>query len=81
MDLKTLMMEYDFHTGNTEYTDEEVELFMAVSGLSIADRIILTLYAETQSLRKTAKILGVSYATTRKAIKAIREQLYDNDDA
>jgi DNA-directed RNA polymerase specialized sigma24 family protein len=82
MDLKAMMMEYDFHTGNTQYDDEEIRIYQAVSGLSVADRIILTLYAETQSLRKTAKILGVSYATTRKTINSIREELkkHLNDD-
>lgn len=77
-ELKTLMMEYDFNTGNTEYDDEKVEIFTAVSALPVADRIIMLLYAETQSLRKTATILGVSYATIRKTVNEIRANLKNN---
>lgn len=84
------MIDYDFNTGNTEYDDERVEIFTAFSALPVADRIIMLLYAETQSMRKTAKTLGVSYATTRKTINEIRLKLKemlnnvndnkDNDD-
>lgn len=77
-ELKTLMMEYDFNTGNTEYDDEKVEIFTTFSGLPPADRIIMLIYAESQSLRKTATILGVSYATIRKTVNEIRENLKNN---
>ena len=70
-----MMNEYTFDTGNTEYDDEQLLVFEAVSGLSDADRIIICLYAENQSLRKTAKILGVSYATTRKTVAKIKDEI------
>lgn len=70
-----MMTDYDFNTGNTEYDDEVVEVFTAFSALPVADRIIMLLYAENQSLRKTAKTLGVSYATTRKTVNEIRKEL------
>lgn len=74
-ELKKMMTDYDFNTGNTEYDDEVVEVFTAFSALPVADRIIMLLYAENQSLRKTAKTLGVSYATTRKTVNEIRKEL------
>lgn len=74
-ELKKMMTDYDFNTGNTEYDDEVVDVFTAFSALPVADRIIMLLYAENQSLRKTAKTLGVSYATTRKTVNEIRKEL------
>ena len=73
--LKTIMSEFDFDTGNTMYNDEFVNLLDTVSGLPEGDRIIICLYAHYQSLRKTAKVLGVSYATMRKSVGGIREKI------
>ena len=72
------MTEYDFDVENMDYDDTDINTFLAFSGLSVADRIIMLLYAETQSLRKTAKILGVSYATTRKTVNEIRKEIKNN---
>ena len=74
-ELKTMMSDYSFDTGCTEYDDEKLMVFEAFSALNYADRIILCLYADNQSLRKTAKILGVSYATTRKVVAKIKSEL------
>lgn len=76
--LKEMMSEYTFNTGNTEYNDDMIELLDSYNTLPEADRVILTLYAETGSLRKTAKTLGVSYATVRKTIASIRHELFGN---
>ena len=74
-ELKKMMNEYDFNPSDPDYDDDLLTVFESFSAISEADRIILCLYAENQSLRKTAKTLGVSYATTRKAVAKIREEI------
>lgn len=76
-ELREMMIDYNFNTGNTEYDDDMIDILSAFSAISEADRIILCLYAENQSLRKTAKTLGVSYATTRKAVAKIRGEIIE----
>lgn len=76
-ELRRIMDDFTFDTEDTlNYTDEEIALFEKLNKLSEGDRIILFLYAEYQSLRKVASILGVSYSTTRQQINAIKKQLW-----
>ena len=51
--------------------------------LSVVDKTIILLYAENGSLRKAAKMIGVSHATYRSEIKRIRkliQQYYEDID-
>ena len=74
--LKDIMSDYDFDIeDNINYTDEQLIIFTKLKNLDQGDKIIFVLYAHTQSLRKTAKILGVSYSTIRKTINGIKAKL------
>lgn len=70
------MSDYNFDLTDTiNYTDEQLAIFTKLKNLEQSDKIIFILYAHTQSLRKTAKILGVSYSTIRKTINGIKAKL------
>ena len=71
--LKDIMENFTFDTGCTDYDDEFVEIIDTLNSLQQGDRIILALYAELQSLRKTAAALGVSYTAIRKHINKIKQ--------
>lgn len=71
--LKDIMENFTFDTGCTDYDDEFVEIIDTLNSLQQGDRIILSLYAELQSLRKTAAALGVSYTAIRKHINKIKQ--------
>ena len=71
--LKNIIDDFTFDTGCTDYDDEFLQIIDTMNGLQQGDRIILTLYAELQSLRKTAKALGVSYSAIRKHINKIKQ--------
>ena len=71
-ELKRIVDEFTFDTGSTEYDDDFVQVINTLNELQKGDRIILSLYAELQSERKTAEILGVSRAAVRKFIKYIK---------
>lgn len=73
--LKSLMNEYDIEKDMFNDTDEFQLLLDKVEELPQPDKIILLLYAETQSYRKLAKILNVSFAAAYKAIKEIRNKI------
>lgn len=66
------MEDFTFDTGCTDYDDEFIDLIDTLNNLQQGDRIILSLYAELQSLRKTAAALGVSYTAMRKHINKIK---------
>lgn len=72
-DLKNIMEDFAFDTGCTDYDDEFINVIDTVNSLQQGDKIILTLYAELQSLRKTAAALGVSYTAMRKHINKIKQ--------
>ena len=55
---------------------EFVEVINTLNSLQKGDRIILSLYAELQSERKTAETLGVSRTAIRKYIKKIKQNFY-----
>lgn len=71
--LKDIMENFTFDTGCTDYDDEFVDIIDTLNSLQQGDRIILALYAELQSLRKTAAALGVSYTAIRKHINKIKQ--------
>ena len=71
--LKDIMENFTFDTGCTDYDDEFVDIIDTLNNLQQGDRIILSLYAELQSLRKTAAALGVSYTAIRKHINKIKQ--------
>ena len=72
-ELKDIMENFTFDTGCTDYDDEFVGIIDTLNNLQQGDRIILALYAELQSLRKTAAALGVSYTAIRKHINKIKQ--------
>ena len=72
-ELKDIMENFTFDTGCTDYDDEFVGIIDTFDSLQQGDRIILSLYAELQSLRKTAAALGVSYTAIRKHINKIKQ--------
>ena len=72
-ELKAIMENFTFSTGCTDYDDEFVGIIDTLNSLQQGDRIILALYAELQSLRKTAAALGVSYTAIRKHINKIKQ--------
>ena len=71
--LKDVMEDFTFDTGCTDYDDEFLSIIDTLNSLQQGDRIILSLYAELQSLRKTAAALGVSYTAMRKHINKIKQ--------
>lgn len=71
--LKDIMENFTFDTGCTDYDDDFVGIIDTFDSLQQGDRIILALYAELQSLRKTAAALGVSYTAIRKHINKIKQ--------
>lgn len=75
-ELKNIMEDFTFDTASTEYDDEFVEVINTLNSLQKGDRIILSLYAELQSERKTAETLGVSRTAIRKYIKKIKQNFY-----
>lgn len=72
-ELRDIMENFTFDTGCTDYDDEFIEIIDTLNSLQQGDRIILSLYAELQSLRKTAAALGVSYTAIRKHINKIKQ--------
>lgn len=47
----------------------------AISQLGVVDKTIIILYAETQSLRKVGKMLGVSHQTIKTEVDRIRKKI------
>ena len=72
-ELKDIMENFTFDTGCTDYDDDFLSIINTFDNLQQGDRIILSLYAELQSLRKTAAALGVSYTAIRKHINKIKQ--------
>ena len=58
--------------------DEDMTLLKkSLMKLNESDRIIMLLYAETQSLIEVGKMLGVSDTIIFKEIKRIKKEMYD----
>lgn len=76
IDLKSLAIDYAEDTSIFSDEDEKMHKMKVVlwHRLNEPDRRILLIYAETQSLRATAKIIGVSSGTIRNKINKIRER-------
>lgn len=79
-ELREIYKEYELDENNPEYDDEMKELISSFNKLSPADKIILELYAETKSQRKTSDILGISRTTLIKILTNIREKILNNND-
>ena len=62
----------------TKINDEMQNIIKAFNKLNPVDKIIIELYAETKSQRKTADILGVSRTTLIKVMNNIREKIIKN---
>lgn len=74
-ELKTMMAEYA--EDKSMFTDDDF-MFAAMkhvlwNSLTEADRRIIIIYAETGSLRKTAKLIGVSVGTISSKIHKIQD--------
>lgn len=70
--------EFTFDENNEDYDDEMQNIIKAFNKLNPVDKIIIELYAETKSQRKTADILGVSRTTLIKVMNNIREKIIKN---
>lgn len=79
-EVRKIYQNYQLDLTNPEYDDEELELFTSFNNLNSADKMIMILYAETQSQRKTADILGVSRTTFIKLHKQIKEKILKNNN-
>lgn len=79
-ELREIYKEYELDENNPEYDDEMKQLISSFNKLSPADKIILELYAETKSQRKTSDILGISRTTLIKILTNIREKILNNND-
>ena len=73
--LKLLMNEYNLSANTLTDDDEYIILLSNIDKLPAPDKIILYLYAELQSFRKLAKVLGVSFTSAYKVIHQIREKI------
>lgn len=76
IDIKELMLEYA--ENNDIFTDEDDKITKVKKilwhRLNETDRRIMMIYAETASLRTTAKIIGVSVCTIHHKIHQIQEE-------
>jgi DNA-directed RNA polymerase specialized sigma24 family protein len=77
VNLDVLLEEYNLGFDDI-FTDID-ERLLAISDklekLTASEKIVLILYAELQSYRKVAKVLGFSHSTVMKYIKETREKL------
>lgn len=74
---KEIFADFTFDEDNMDYDDITLSYIHAYQQLDVADRMILALYAEFQSQRKTADVLGVSRTTVIKCLNKIRKQIED----
>lgn len=79
-EVKEIYREYELDDDNPEYDDEMKELIYKFNQLPVADKIILELYAETKSQRKTSDILGISRTTLIKLKQSIIKKIFENID-
>lgn len=72
---KLVDVECEFILIEQEYTADEMSdyMYQQFSSLHPADRRLLIIYAETQSMRETAKLLGCHHNTILNKMKSIRE--------
>lgn len=78
-EIRGIYKDYDFDLTSMDYDDEQLKLLTNFQNLTQAERIIMALYAEFSSQRKTANLLNVSRTTVVKCLNNIRKKiLYDN---
>lgn len=77
VDLDALLEDYklDFDDIFLDVDDRLLEMEDKFKTLTFSEKIVLILYAEMNSYRKVAKVLGFSHSTVMKHIKEIREKL------
>lgn len=76
INLEELLEDYKLDFGTfTDIDDRLLEIQDKYLALNGPEKIILILYAEYQSYRKVAKVLGFSHSTVMKYIKEIRKKL------
>lgn len=77
LNIKKVIEEYQPDCDIFSQEDESVAKLKDIifNRLSEIDKRVILLYAEVQSQRKVAKILGVSPGTVNKLIKRIREDI------
>lgn len=75
-ELKNIMSQFSMDI----LTDSEqcYQMKKAVEKLNTSDKIIFELYAELQSERKVAEILGVSRSPIHKLLQNIKNQIINN---
>lgn len=77
-EFRAIKKEYAFNPDAFCEDDERVrKIKRIVDNLPLADRTIILLYAEYQSLRKVAKVIGVSHATIRLEINRIKKNILE----
>lgn len=81
-EIREIFKEYEFDTSDIlQYDDETKKILDSYdTNLTQAEKIILQLYAETQSQRKTASILNVSRTTIVKELNNIRQKILNNEN-
>lgn len=72
---RNIREDYAFNDDIFNDDDERVRNIKEVvqERLTASDRTLIILYAETQSYRKLAKVMGVSHATIRTQVKRIQD--------
>lgn len=77
VDLDALLEDYklDFDDIFLDVDDRLLEIEDKLEKLTLSEKIVLILYAEMNSYRKVAKVLGFSHSTVMKHIKEIRQKL------
>ena len=78
-EVKDMYKDYEFNTSDPlNYDDETKQILDSYNqNLTQPEKIILQLYAETQSQSKTAKILNVNRKTIAKELNRIRTKILD----
>lgn len=70
----------DYQPNEDIFSDDDEEMYQlkcALNALPPAEKIIMLIYCEEGSLRRTGKMLGVSHTIIYKQIKKIKKQMYD----
>lgn len=76
--MKNIAKMIDEYVPDKDNDDDDIyHLKCALNALSPADKVIMVIYCEQGSLRKTGQILGVSHTIVYKQIKKIKKQMYD----
>lgn len=74
---KAIKGEYDFKDSifRTDSTEMSTLKWIIQYRLTDADKVIIKIYAETQSVRETARLLGMKRATIHNEIRRIQDKI------